>query len=303
LGLNESLIVWGILLIIITRLVWMYAKQTDKQERYIGWKMIGYYLLGTFTFWLDELMLPIGIFLFLVLFLPKLTRNKQPKKWAAYLGTITILSNAAIDYSIALYYEKNLVVEASSDNVYEMDFTEDYEKVKKALKAEDDLAITGSDYLSFLKDGEINQYYYHAYFTRDSKRMRATIHYNDGKFMLQPYLIKADERTDRSDLLSAPVVYLQALEQHGLKKMAGEGDLFHLSLKNSKIAQVDIQDPNFLYTIEKNGIIKMNIEEGTSDEQTKITTHINITAMKKVGEGSYESIHNLFYTISGMFYE
>ncbi|MET3729637.1 phosphoglycerol transferase MdoB-like AlkP superfamily enzyme [Fictibacillus halophilus] len=64
----ESFLVWGMSAIFLVLLLLIYTKKANREESNIGWKLIGYFLLGTFTFRIESLVLPVGIAIFFTLF-------------------------------------------------------------------------------------------------------------------------------------------------------------------------------------------------------------------------------------------
>jgi hypothetical protein len=301
--LFESLLKWGLFLFFIISLIVLYIKKADKQERYIGWKMAGYFLLGTFTFRFNEWVLPVGIIIFLVYFSPRLFENKQAKKWAAYFGIASFLSGVVIDFCIESYYERDLTIRASSGNVYKMSFYEDYEELKKALHAEGELVMNSWDFLSYHKNGEVEQFNYDVYFSRDGKRMGANIRLQKGVYKVTPYLLLEEETAYGTDSITSPGVYFKSLDTYGLKKMAPEGDFFHVSFLNNSFVDVNFTDA-MMYDLQKDGIVKRSKNENQNQENPmKVPYHISITAMKNTGAGTYEGIHQAYYTISPDFYE
>lgn len=306
----DSVLSWGSFIIFMTLLILIYIKKADREENYIRWKIIGYYLLGTFMFRFDSLVLPVGIVIFLLFFLPKLNRNKQAKKWAAYLGLGAFLSGIVISQSVEAFYERNVQVKASSANAYEMKFYEDYEKVKSALKAEGELSLIGLQ-LEFNKKGKIEHYQYSAYYTRDGKNMSANIQsvYSQGedKLSIFPNLQQEEDFINTQHFISSPQHYFKALDQHNIQKMVPEGDRFHVEFSND--GEVTASEENISYwDIQKSGIVKQSLEQNIEqpeegEEPPAFPYHIHITSMKDMGGGSYTGTHNAYFNISPELYE
>jgi hypothetical protein len=284
-------------------------KKTAKDEKYIGWKMIGYFLLGAFTFRFQEWVLPVGIVVFLFYFLPRLHRNKQGKMWAASLGIVSFLSSIVITSSIKAYYEHDLHVKTSTMNAYEMNFSREYEKIKSAIDAEGDLAINNLE-LSFKKNGEIKQLSYEAFYVRDGKNMIAWIYLNHGSYEIVPSISEQQpyEIQNGINYISSPNIYFQALDLHGLKKMIADGDSYHVSFSNTDNIYQN-QEHTSLWDIQKSGITQHVIETATEedgeegeDSEASVPYHISITSMKGTESGYYGD-HYDYYTISPDLYE
>ncbi len=73
-------------LFIVIALVKLYDSRSE-QERHLGWKLIGYSILGGFTFSLNSLRIPLGFILYLM-FLKKDKTNSDIKHKAALLGLL-----------------------------------------------------------------------------------------------------------------------------------------------------------------------------------------------------------------------
>jgi magnesium-transporting ATPase (P-type) len=73
--------------IIIVCLVWFYRKR-EVNEAYLGLKLVGYYLLGTFNLHIN-MVIPIGIVICLVFFHPPI--NARIKRLSALLGLLMMI--------------------------------------------------------------------------------------------------------------------------------------------------------------------------------------------------------------------
>ncbi|MDM5317621.1 hypothetical protein QUF49_16540 [Fictibacillus sp. b24] len=304
----ESILSWGMSAVFFLLLVLIYIKKADREERFLGWKMVGCFFLGTFSLRLKSWILPVGIGVFLIFFLPKIITNKQAKKWAASLGVVSFASSLIISHSVEAYYEGMIHIKASVANAYEMNFFKEYEKVKAALDADGELAINNVE-LSFEKDGKITQFNYEANYMRDDRNMSAWITLLDGKYQLVTHIQKDETKMmmDHQNYISSPSIYFQALDLHGLKKMVPKGDLYYVNFTNSDEVPFDIEDGSF-WDIEKAGVQKHTeaaaTEENTNSEDNNplFSYQISINTMNAMGAGSYESDKQQYFVISPELY-
>lgn len=91
--INESNILsWGLLIFVIGYLTHLYSKK-EETEQYLGWKLAGFYILGTFTFSLNLGAIPIKIPLGFIIYLynkDKVIKNVLVKKKAAIFGVLIL---------------------------------------------------------------------------------------------------------------------------------------------------------------------------------------------------------------------
>lgn len=75
-------------IIIVLVLIMIYRNRAE-DEQYLGLKLVGYYLLGTFNFNFNGIVIPLGIVVYLLAFHPKI--NTKAKRFAALLGFIMMV--------------------------------------------------------------------------------------------------------------------------------------------------------------------------------------------------------------------
>jgi hypothetical protein len=81
--------------ILIACLIYLFVKR-ESEEPFIAWKIVGYYLLGSFQVNLDGLWIPIGIIIYFGFFRP--TENIKTKFYAAIIGFVFMLLGKLIPY-------------------------------------------------------------------------------------------------------------------------------------------------------------------------------------------------------------
>lgn len=144
------------ILIIICGLVYLY-NQCEKEDNVVP-KLIGYFLLGSFLFRFNGIPIPVGIIVFFILAEP--TVNKVAKTRAAYLGVVILLIGIISPMISNYIFERPVKVDASSSNLYILDFKEDWKNIQEKIGGHGNLKI--QDFrVNYEKDGEIRDLIYH----------------------------------------------------------------------------------------------------------------------------------------------
>ncbi|WP_409174590.1 hypothetical protein [Brevibacillus fortis] len=142
----------------IVLLVFIYKKR-EETESNLGWKIVGYFWLGAFAFKVNEIPLPLGFLLFLLIFRPM--TNVKTKKRSAYLGLafflILHLILPAVERDL---FERPRDVVAASNNMFQINFTNDWMTIRDQLKIDEQarLVYFKADYQ---KNGQIDRLYYY----------------------------------------------------------------------------------------------------------------------------------------------
>lgn len=79
-------ILW--ILLIAAILVYIYKTFKTEEEEYAEFKVLGYYLLGGFRVFYNNLIIPLGFVVFLLFMKPE--KNQKMKKVAAVFGVIML---------------------------------------------------------------------------------------------------------------------------------------------------------------------------------------------------------------------
>jgi uncharacterized membrane protein len=77
------------LLLVIGLLIWIYQTAEDKTENALGLKIVGYFILGTFTFSINHFHIPLGFIIYLIVMHPE--TNNRAKRYAALVGLVGYL--------------------------------------------------------------------------------------------------------------------------------------------------------------------------------------------------------------------
>lgn len=159
--INESNILsMGLLIFAILYLIYLYNKK-EEIENYLGLKLIGFYLLGAFTFNFKfesfTAIIPIGIIIYLAFMKNKERVNCVIKKKASIMGLIILCVGVlnSIIYNNVEYRDRNIPIK----NISIKSLRSDFEVIKKELSI-DDLASVESLDLEYNKNNKIRRLSY-----------------------------------------------------------------------------------------------------------------------------------------------
>ena len=159
--INESSILSiGLLIFAILYLIYLYNKK-EEIENYLGLKLIGFYLLGAFTFNFNfesfTAIIPIGFIIYLAFMKNKERANCMIKKKASIMGLIILCVGGinSIIYNNIEYRERNIPIK----NISIKSLRSDYEVIKKELGI-DDVVSVGSLDLEYNKNNKIRRLSY-----------------------------------------------------------------------------------------------------------------------------------------------
>lgn len=145
-------------IILIILLVFIYKKREETETR-LRWKVAGYFWLGAFTFKVNEIPLPLGFFLFLLIFRP--TTNVRTKKRSAYLGLAFFLALHVILPAVEKdLFERPRDVVAASNNMFQVDFTNDWMMIRDQIKIDEHAHLVHFK-AHYQKNGQIDRLYYY----------------------------------------------------------------------------------------------------------------------------------------------
>ncbi|WLD92627.1 hypothetical protein [Alkalihalobacillus sp. AL-G] len=137
----------------IIGLVFIYRKRTDEEGNLIL-KMIGYYMLGAFTFSLNNWAIPIGFLVYLIAFHP--VQNIKVKQLSAYLGLGVFALQLIISPIENYIFEWPREVEASGDNLYSFNFQRNWEKIQGEFDINNNAKLQNFE-AEYSQEGEISQ--------------------------------------------------------------------------------------------------------------------------------------------------
>jgi hypothetical protein len=144
----------GLFTIVVIFLLISIYKRRVESEPHLGWKIVGYYLLGAFTFRMNDIPLPLGFLLFLLFFRP--AKNVKTKQHAAFLGLAIIMIQLMIPALDEYMYERPREVAGSSATISEVRFTNDWGKIRDQLNIDPDAHLENFR-AEYQKQGEIKR--------------------------------------------------------------------------------------------------------------------------------------------------
>jgi hypothetical protein len=147
----------GMLTVVVIWLLVSYYKTREEPETYLGWKLVGYYLVGAFTFRFNDFPFPLGYILFLLFFRP--TTNVKAKQRAAFLGLAIFFAQLIIPALDEYLYERPREVAGSSVNIYEVNFTHDWSTIREKMSIDPDAHLENFR-AEYQKDGQIKRLSY-----------------------------------------------------------------------------------------------------------------------------------------------
>ncbi|WP_243292100.1 hypothetical protein [Bacillus sp. FJAT-47783] len=248
-------------LIIVAGLIFIYQKRQE-EERYFGWKLIGYFLLGTFSFYFDTFAIPVGFFIFLFFMRPKV--NKKIKTYAAVFGLAMFLMNIASQYAEHYWFERPRSIDLTTDNVFDLSIIEHYERLQKKAEISDEAVL--QDYtVAFTKTGELLRFdvdfvdeidetshiYYWLEFDKEGQKISVRKEKHEGTYFhhensapVKPFLkmldslpfekIASDEEYEKFELFGGGYIQSIAMVYHD-KYLIVEGDFKKVDNQNLPI--------------------------------------------------------------------
>lgn len=139
--------------ILIVSFLFLVRKQTEA-ETYFPLKIVGYFILCSFSFNFNQITLPLGFIVYLLFFRPKL--NVDVKRVASVFGVLAfILVHWILPFAINEWQSRPIIIEHELDSVYTMNFQEEYEQVMKELKIENNNLRLEDFEVNYVKDGRM----------------------------------------------------------------------------------------------------------------------------------------------------
>lgn len=158
--INESnLLKIGLLIFVILYLVYLYVKKCEEKENYLEVKLIGFYLLGAFTFNFNDFsfIIPVGFAIYLIFMSRKQRTNNIIKKKACIMGLIIVCFgwvNTMI-YNAVEYRDREITIK----NLSVKSLRNDYEMIKKELGIDDTVSVESLD-LEYKENNKIRSLSY-----------------------------------------------------------------------------------------------------------------------------------------------
>ncbi|WP_273851891.1 hypothetical protein [Guptibacillus spartinae] len=118
-----------LVILILTILIY---RKSDEFEPSLMWKLIGYTILGGFSFQFNEWKLPFG-FLIYLLFFRNIKVNAKAKKRAVYLGLVIYVISTIVPWVQTYIYEQPKEIQVQNTNFYEGSLAQEWENIQSKL--------------------------------------------------------------------------------------------------------------------------------------------------------------------------
>lgn len=262
--------------ILIVSFLFLVRKKNDNESNF-SLKIIGYLILGSFAFHFNDISLPLGFVVYLLLFHPKV--NVQIKRNAAVLGFLAfIVVHWALPFAIDEWNSRPIRIEHEIGLVYNVNFEEEFELVKKDLKLENNSLRLENFEVEYTENGRIRDLGWQLIRRDDNIFYIYQIRYGDkGRYSITKSKLDNWLQYDR---LIDPDLFFEHLNLLDIKRITinkGEYPLYVIRGSGERVTYGDSRDSLFMI---ENGEIKELEKEQLPVEGYTITTY----AMKKTGE-------------------
>jgi hypothetical protein len=202
-------------LLVIIAFIFIYRRHKAEDEELLVLKLIGYYLLGSFRFNFNNLALPAGFFIYAVFFNPQ--TNKPLKKAIAYLGLVAFFCGILFPFIEKSYFERQRVVNASTDNIYTIDLYKDHYAIKQKLGISEYTRVEDFE-VDFENSGNINRLSYMFITNNSNGIVLYKVNYNTDKnrYTIKPTKVNQWVQLDR---LISDHQFFYTLNYFDLQKM------------------------------------------------------------------------------------
>jgi hypothetical protein len=242
-------------LLAITTVVYIYKQYKTESEELLMIKLVGYYLLGSFRFNLNNIALPIGFIIYLLFF--RVTKNKIAKRATVYLGLFIFICGLLVPRLQEAYFERQRKVMVSCTNIYTIDLNNDFNEIKQKLGVKETVKIEDFD-ADFDDSGAIKKLEYKL-ITKDKEGfILYNVTLSSNKYTLKPIRVKEWLQYDR---LINEEQFFYALGHLDLKQIKPEEKYPYYTIKcDGDYTNWAVKDwDNFLIT--NNGYKKLKNEE------------------------------------------
>ncbi|MFD9624224.1 hypothetical protein [Peribacillus muralis] len=141
--------------ILIVSMVFLVWKNEDEESNF-PIKLMGYFLLGSFTFNLNQIFLPLGFIVYLIFFRPKL--NIMVKRMSAIFGFLAFICvQWIIPFVIDEWKSRPISIEHEIGSVYTMNFQQENERVMQELNLVNNTVRLEDFKVDYTEDGRITE--------------------------------------------------------------------------------------------------------------------------------------------------
>ncbi|WP_102261266.1 hypothetical protein [Mesobacillus jeotgali] len=263
--------------ILLVSFIFLLRKKEDT-EAYFPLKIIGYFLLGSFAFNLNQVSIPLGFILYLLFFRPKL--NAHAKRMAAVLGVFSfIIVHWIFPFGFNQWEGRSIFIKHELGSVYTMDFQDEYELIKQELNLENHFLRLGDFNMEYLEDGSITEIRWQLVRQDDNEFSLYQIRYDSGRSRYQVTKSRTDTWLQYDRLTDAGRFFenLAVLDIKELTKTKGSFSFYSIQSSGERVFYGEEDRTDFFVS---NGEIQV-----LDDEQLPVGGYIVSTfAMKKTEE-------------------
>ncbi|WP_042273179.1 hypothetical protein [Faecalimicrobium dakarense] len=285
--MNYILSILGHWIFLVVGLIYIYTKR-EEDENNLGWKVIGFYLLGSFSLNFNtqsvSIILPAGFCFYYFIMRNKPRLNKVTKKRAAIFGVIMLyvgVLNGIIYEKIE--YRNHFIITNNNSIDY---IKNDWNTIKNSLNI--DYSEMKDFNLGYKKDGSIENLYYSV--LGNDKQYHITFYPEGGEYDIYVEKIRNENEMnmsigfddDRFNLSTDQ--FMDIIENTKFEKYE-EADSYTIkysnhiytdTLEDKKVYEINYDDYSIKELVSKNNIYRYS--------------PIVYVPMKKVSEGSSDSI-------------
>ncbi|MEH7098051.1 hypothetical protein [Neobacillus vireti] len=143
-------IIYAVLLLV--SFLFLIRKKSDP-ESYFPLKIIGYFVVGSFTFNFNQLSFPLGFIVYLIFVRPKL--NVNVKRIAAVMGVLVFfLIHWILPFAINEWESRPTYIEHKLGSVYTLNFQKENDLIKQELNLDNSLSLEDFE-ADYVKNGRI----------------------------------------------------------------------------------------------------------------------------------------------------
>lgn len=209
-----------------------------ESELWLSWKLVGYFLLGAFTFTFNEVMLPLG-FAACMLFIHKSKLNIGIKQKAALLG-LAVFVFQVLSPSVAMYWDSR-EVKISNVSAEELGIAGIWELVvAQSLVSEQARLHTFQTNLS--KSGEINDLTFHVVERSSQTYVHSRISYESAEQKLTLRRSSSDSWLQFDQQLLTHDFFDQLSEWKVLNVVASKSSNVRLQLMQETVVNYHIEN-------------------------------------------------------------
>ncbi|MEH7120697.1 hypothetical protein V7128_25300 [Neobacillus vireti] len=263
--------------ILLVSLLFLVRKK-EETESYFLLKIIGYFVIGSFAFNINQLSLPLGFVVNLMFFRPKL--NGHVKRIAAFMGVLAfILIQWILPYAINQWEGRPQFIEHDLGSVYKVNFQDEYERITQKLKLENNSLRLEDFEVDYVEDGRMTDLRWQLVGKNDNRYNLYKIQYD---FSKKRYEVKYRqlEAWPQFILLVDADHFFEILHVLNMKDITqSKGHYSSYGIQSSG-GRINYAVENHTYFIESNGKIQL-----LEDDQLPVEGYsISIFGVEKTSE-------------------